>query len=70
MIGRSDESEDIDGLTAVSTSPDDISVRRESIEGIKGRAIFVVRSIGTRPGVYQVRFEMPCGKKEVVVKVR
>jgi hypothetical protein len=70
VVGRADDDEDLDGLTAVSTSPQDVGVRREKIEGVTGRAIFVLRSITAKPGIYQVRFEMPCGKKEIVVKVR
>jgi hypothetical protein len=70
MVGRADESEDLDGLTAVSTSPENVSIRRENIEGIKARAIFVLRSVSAKPGIYQVRFELPCGSKEIVVKVR
>jgi hypothetical protein len=70
MIGRADESDDLEGLTGVSTSPENISIRRENIEGIKTRAIFVVRSISDKAGVYQVKFELPCGTKEIVVRVR
>ena len=60
----------LDGLTATSSSPKNISVRRESIEGITSRAIFVVKSISQNTGIFQVKFEMPCGKKDVLVKVR
>ena len=70
MIGREDESADLDGLTGTSTSPQNISVRRENLEGVKTRAIFVVRSISDKVGVYQIKFELPCGTKEIVVKVR
>jgi tetratricopeptide (TPR) repeat protein len=70
IVGRSDDIDDLEGLKAVSTSPQNVTVRREVIEGVKARALFVVRSITTKPGVYQVRFEMPCGKKEIVVRVR
>lgn len=70
MIGRSDESDDLEGLTGISTSPENISIRRENLEGVKTRAIFVVRSISEKAGVYQVKFELPCGTKEIVVRVR
>ena len=69
IVGQAEDG-DIEGLTAVSTSPENITVRREIIEGVRTRALFVVRSITSKSGVYQVRFEMPCGKKEIVVKVK
>jgi hypothetical protein len=70
IVGRSDDSEDLDDLTALSTSPQDVSVRREIIAGVTSRAIFVLRSVSAKPGIYQVRFELPCGRKEIVVNVR
>jgi len=65
-----DNDGDVDAVTAVSTSPDDVGVRREVIGGVKTRALFVVRALSEKTGVYQVRFEMPCGKREIVVRVR
>ena len=61
---------DIDGITAVSSSPQNVSVRRELIEGVKTRALFVVGSISKKAGLYQIKFDLPCGKKEVFVKVQ
>ncbi|CAN5448240.1 hypothetical protein BH10ACI2_BH10ACI2_18900 [soil metagenome] len=69
IVGQAEDGE-LDGLTALSTSPKNISVRREPIDGVRTRALFVVRSITARPGVYQVLFDMPCGKKELVVRVK
>lgn len=69
VVGLTDDG-DLEGLTAVSTSPERVSVRREVINGVRTRAIFVLRATGEKSGVYQVRFEMPCGTKEIVVKVR
>ena len=69
IVGRIDDAEDLEGLTATSTSPDTVSVRREPIAGVKARALFVLRP-GERTGVFQVLFQMPCGKKEIVVRVR
>jgi tetratricopeptide (TPR) repeat protein len=69
-LRRDDEEDDLDGLTAISNSPQNIAVRREIIEGMTARALFVIRSISSKTGIYQVRFEMPCGSKEIVVKVR
>jgi hypothetical protein len=61
---------DLEGLTAASTSPDDVSVRRENITGVRSRALFVVSSISGKTGVFQVKFELPCGSREIVVRVR
>lgn len=61
---------DLEGLTAVSTSPRDVSVRREVIAGVKARALFVLRATSAKAGIYQVRFVMPCGRREIVVRVR
>lgn len=69
IVGRTDDAEDLEGLTATSTDPTVVSVRREPIAGVKARALFVLRP-GTRAGVFQVKFEMPCGKKDVVVRIR
>jgi len=69
IVGTSDDDQDLDGLTAISTDPDQVSVRREMIAGVKARALFVLRP-GARTGVFQVKFQMPCGKKEIVVRVR
>ena len=68
IVGRSDDNE-LDGLTAVSTSPENVGVRRQILEGMRTRALFVLHP-GEKVGVYQVRFEMPCGMREIVVRVR
>lgn len=70
VIVRRENDLDLEGLTATSSSPDDVTVRREMIADLKTQALFVVRSISTKTGVYQVTFEMPCGKKEITVKVQ
>ena len=69
IVGRTDDLEELDGLTAVSTNPEQVYVRREQIAGVKARALFVLRP-GVRTGMFQVLFQMPCGKKEIVVRVR
>ncbi|MEQ1606067.1 MAG: tetratricopeptide repeat protein [Pyrinomonadaceae bacterium] len=69
VVRRTDDG-DIDGLTANSTSPQDVSIRREAIPGVKWTALFILRSVSAKTGVFQVKFEAPCGKKEVVVKVQ
>ena len=70
VIVRREDGGDLDGLTAVSSSPENVTIKREKIEGLKTQAIFVVHSFGTKTGEYQILFEMPCGKKEVAVKVQ
>src|SRR5690606_23521914 len=61
IVTISDET-DIDELTAVSSSVKDIEARLEpQIVGVGGRAFFVIKSISPRTGVYQIKFEAPCG---------
>jgi tetratricopeptide (TPR) repeat protein len=69
VIGREDDAE-LDGLTASTSSPQDVSVRREPITGVVGRALFVLRSISEKTGNYQAVFETPCGRREIAVNVR
>ena len=69
VVRRTDDG-DIDGLTAISTSPQDVSIRREAIPGVKWTALFILRSVSSKTGVFQVKFEAPCGNKEVVVRVQ
>ena len=65
-----DEGTDIATLKGVSAS-DEIAVDREpQIAGIADRAVFVLRSVNAKAGLYQVNFEVPCGKKTVSVRVR
>lgn len=69
VVRRTDDG-DIEGLTAASTSPENVSIRREAIPGVKWTALFILRSVSSKAGVFQVKFEAPCGKKEVAVKVQ
>ncbi len=69
VIRRSDDG-DIEGLTATSSAPQDVNIRREPIPGVKWTALFILRSVTAKPGTFQVTFEAPCGKKEVTVKVQ
>lgn len=70
VIIGTDDDRDLDAITATPSSPTDVSVTRDAMTGVKTRAQFVVKSLTTKPGLFQVRFELPCGKKELVVKVR
>jgi hypothetical protein len=61
---------DLSGIRAASNNPKDISVIRQNMTGMRTRAVFLVRSLSSKAGMYQVDFELPCGKKEILVKVR
>ena len=70
MIIGTEDDRDIDGIKATPSSDKDISVRREAIAGVKARALFVVKALAATPGLFQITFELPCGKKDLVVKIR
>lgn len=70
VIVGSDEDIDLTAVKAVFDGTQDLSVRREPITGIKGRALFVFRSTSSRTGLYSVVFDMPCGTKTLRVTVR
>jgi predicted Zn-dependent protease len=58
-------------ITAASSSPEDIEVRPDiEIGASQKRAFFIIKSVTTKTGVFTVTFEAPCGKKEILVKVR
>jgi len=62
---------DLAALTAKSNSPTDVEISQgPQVAGLKDRVLYVLRSISAKQGIYQVVFELPCGKKEVLVKVR
>ena len=62
---------DIKTLVAASSSPKDIEVILEpEIGGVPDGRFYVIRSISSAIGVYQVTFSVPCGKKELIVTVR
>lgn len=69
IVGLDDDS-DIDTVQASSSSSNDVSVRREPITGLTTRALFVLQSMSDRVGMYQVTFEMPCGRRVITVNVR
>jgi len=70
VVVGSDADVDLDPLTGNASSPGDISISRQIVVGIKTKALFVLRSATGKPGSYSVRFEMPCGKKDVTVTVK
>lgn len=70
LLGFEGEGE-ITKITAASSSPEDVAVTLDANVGRQSnRAFFVIKSISRRKGAFTVTFDSPCGKKEVVVKVR
>ncbi len=62
---------DIKSLTAISSSPKDIELTLEpEIGGIPDRRFYVIKSVSSAVGVYQVTFATTCGEKIVIVTVR
>ncbi len=58
-------------IRAVSSSPEDIEVLLDTEVGAsQNRAFFIVKSRSSKTGVFTVTFEAPCGKKEILVRVR
>ncbi|HSK70271.1 MAG TPA: hypothetical protein VK892_01150, partial [Pyrinomonadaceae bacterium] len=65
------EGGDVRKVTALSNSPQDVSIVLEpEIGANSGRAFYIVKSVSPKKGVYTITFELPCGKREVLVKVR
>ncbi|MDQ3713224.1 MAG: hypothetical protein M3388_13530 [Acidobacteriota bacterium] len=70
LVGFEDEG-DLKEITVVSSSPNDVAVVSEtSIEALSSQILFVIKSISQKTGEFTVTFEAPCGKKEILVKVR
>ncbi len=62
---------DIKSLTAISSSPKDIELTLEpEIGGIPDRRFYIIKSVSSAVGVYQVTFATTCGEKIVIVTVR
>ncbi|MEO8573735.1 MAG: hypothetical protein ABI481_07180, partial [Pyrinomonadaceae bacterium] len=58
-------------LKGTSSSPKDIELTLEpEIGGISDRRFYVIKSVSSAVGVYQVTFATECGRKEVIVTVR
>ncbi len=71
LVGYKNGIGDLNRITAVSNSPGNISVAVEPVIGLlSAQAFFIVKSISTNTGIYNVAFDSPCGKKIVTVKVR
>ncbi|MEO8041508.1 MAG: hypothetical protein ABI646_02760 [Acidobacteriota bacterium] len=62
---------DIKALTAISSSSKDVELTLEpEIGGVDDRRFYIIKSISSAIGIYQVTFAAPCGKKDVIVTVR
>jgi tetratricopeptide (TPR) repeat protein len=71
MLVSIEKGEDIKLVTGVSSSPADVEVRLEpELVDVSGRTMFVIKSVSEKTGIYQVAFKAPCGKKDVIVRVR
>lgn len=70
IIVRREDDAELGEVSAVSSSPRDVSVRKQTIAGMKTQALFVVRPVGDRTGVFQITFEMACAKRDLIVRVR
>ncbi|MCU0239351.1 MAG: hypothetical protein MUC29_07905 [Pyrinomonadaceae bacterium] len=58
-------------ITVTSSSVEDIEISLEpEIVKSSNRAFYIIKSISEKTGEFKVTFESPCGKKEVLVKVR
>ena len=65
-----EEGVDITSLRGASGSDEIQVVREPRIAGIDDRIVYLLRSATGRPGLYQVAFTAPCGRKIVNVRVR
>jgi hypothetical protein len=66
-----DEPSDLSAIRAVSSSPDDISVELDpDMKAVQGRQLYLIRSLTEKTGMFQVTFQLPCGRKEISVTVR
>ncbi len=58
-------------IKATSSSPEDVEVVYEpEIGAVAGQSFFLIKSISSNKGAFTVTFETPCGKKDIMVKVR
>lgn len=57
-------------LTTASSSPNDVEVILEpEIAGAADKAFYLINSVSSKKGIYQVTFELPCGQKTLTVTV-
>lgn len=71
LVGFENGTGDIGEITASASSLKDVeAVFEPEIGASSNRAFFIVKSVSGRVGVYIITFEAPCGKKEILVRVR
>lgn len=71
LLGFQGEGGDISKIAATSSSPGDVEITLEpDIGKMSNRAFFIIKSVSPTKGAFTVTFDSPCGKKEVLVKVR
>jgi hypothetical protein len=62
---------DLKEIMVASSSPKDVAVAfKRDIQTLSSQMFFVVKSISRKTGEFTVTFESPCGRKEILVKVR
>ena len=60
-----------DAIKAFSESPEDIEIHPQAdLAGVRGRMLFVIRSLSENTGEFSVRFESPCTSVRIKVTVR
>jgi tetratricopeptide (TPR) repeat protein len=71
LVGFKSGKGDLKDIKAISSSPADVEVVFEPGIGSQSeRAFFVIKSISSSLGLFNVLFDTPCGKKLISVKVR
>ncbi|MEQ1763823.1 MAG: hypothetical protein ABL984_11850, partial [Pyrinomonadaceae bacterium] len=71
MLVSIEQGEDVKLVTGASNSPADVEVRLElNLVSVSGRSMFVIKSVSDKTGMYQVTFKAPCGRRDVIVRVR
>ncbi len=71
MLVSIEDGEDIRLVSAASNSPVDVEVKLQAdTPAVAGRVMFVIKSVSDKTGLYQISFKAPCGKKDVIVRVR
>lgn len=70
VIVARDDAAELGEISAVSSSPRDVSVKRQPLPGTKTQALFILRPLSERTGVFQITFEMACAKRDLTVRVR
>jgi tetratricopeptide (TPR) repeat protein len=58
-------------IRAVSSSAKDLQVKFDAeIGAAQNRAFFIIKSVSRKTGIFTITFAAPCGRKEILVRVR